>query len=129
MIVLRESKKENLKNSSVICSKVNKIYCFYVVLLLFLKWDTLPVSSLSTLCKCKFSTSLNSYIRASLVVQTVKKSACNAGDLGSILGLGRSPGEENGTPLQCSCLENPMDRGASWAAVHGVAKNWTRLSD
>ena len=38
-------------------------------------------------------------------------------------------GEGNGTPLQYSCLENPMDRGAWWAAVHGVAKNWTRLSD
>ena len=43
-------------------------------------------------------------------------------------GLGRSPGEGNGTPLQYSCLENPMDRGAWRAAVHGVAKSWTRLS-
>ena len=41
-----------------------------------------------------------------------KVSVCNAGDLGSIPGLGRSPGERNGSPLQCSCLENPMDRGA-----------------
>ena len=39
------------------------------------------------------------------------------------------PGEGNGTPLQYSCLENPMGRGAWWAAVHGVAKSWTRLSD
>ena len=38
-------------------------------------------------------------------------------------------GEGNGTPLQCSCLENPMDGGAWWAAVHGVARSWTRLSD
>ena len=81
-----------------------------------------------------------------------KESACNAGDLGSIPGLGRSHGEgkdyqhqysglENsmdcivhggegdGTPLQYSCLENPMDGGAWWAAVHGVAKSQTRLSD
>ena len=58
-----------------------------------------------------------------------KESACNAGDPGSVLGLGRSPGEGNGNPLQYSCLENPMDRGAWWAAVHGVAKNRTRLSD
>ena len=58
-----------------------------------------------------------------------KASACNAGDLGSIPGLGRSPGEENGNPLQYSCLENPMDRGAWWATAHGVAKSWTRLSD
>ena len=56
-------------------------------------------------------------------------SACNAGDLGSIPGSGRSPGEGNGNPLQYSCLENPMDGGAWWATVHGVAKSQTRLSD
>ena len=50
-----------------------------------------------------------------------KESACNARDPGSIPGLGRSPGEGNGNPLQYSSLENPMDRGASWATVHGVA--------
>ena len=55
----------------------------------------------------------------------VKASACNAGDLGSIPGSERSPGEENGNPLQCSCLENPMDGGAWWARVHGVAKSRT----
>ena len=59
----------------------------------------------------------------------VKASACNAGDLGLIPGLGRSPGEGNGNPLQYSCLENPMDRGAWWATVHGVAKSRTQLSD
>ena len=59
----------------------------------------------------------------------VKASACNAGDLGSIPGLGRSPGEGNGNPLQYSCLENPMDRGVWWATVHEVAKSRTRLSD
>ena len=58
-----------------------------------------------------------------------KEPACNAGDLGSILGSGRSPGEGNGTPLQYSRLENPMDGGAWWAAVHGVAQSGTRLSD
>ena len=51
-----------------------------------------------------------------------KESACSAGDLGSIPGLGRSPREGNGYPLQYSCLEIPMDRGAWWATVHGVAK-------
>ena len=56
-------------------------------------------------------------------------SACNVGDMGSIPGLGRSPGEGNGNPLQYSCLENPMDGGAWRAAVHGVAKSRTRLSD
>ena len=59
----------------------------------------------------------------------VKASACNVGDLASIPGLGRSPGERNGNSLQYSCLVNPMDRGAWWATVHGVAKSQTRLSD
>ena len=58
-----------------------------------------------------------------------KASAYNAGDLGLIPGSGRSPGEGNGNPLQYSCLENPMDQGAWWATVHGVAKSQTRLSD
>ena len=52
-----------------------------------------------------------------------KESICHAGDLGLISGSGRSPGEGNGYPLQYSCLENPMDRGAWWATVHGVAKS------
>ena len=52
----------------------------------------------------------------------VKNPPANAGDAGSIPGLGRSPGKGNGNPLQYSCLENPIDRGAWWAAVHGVAK-------
>ena len=52
-----------------------------------------------------------------------KESAYNAGDLGSI------PGEGNGNPLQYSCLGNPMDRGAWWATVHGVAKSRTRMSN
>ena len=51
-----------------------------------------------------------------------KQSACNAGDLGLIPGLGRSPGEGNCNPLQYSCLENPMDRGARQATVHGVPR-------
>ena len=54
-----------------------------------------------------------------------KESAYNAGDPGSIPGLGRSPGEGNGNLLQYSCLEKSMDRGAWWATVHGVAKSWT----
>ena len=58
------------------------------------------------------------------MVQTVE-SAYNAGNLGSIPGLGRSPGEGNGNPLQYSCLENPMDGGAWWATVHGVAESDT----
>ena len=58
-----------------------------------------------------------------------KAPACHAGDPGFILGLGRSPGEGNGNPLQYSCLENPMDRGAWGATVHGVTKSWARLSE
>ena len=63
------------------------------------------------------------------MAQTVKASVYNAGDLGAIPGLGRSPGEGNGNTLQYSCLENPTDRGAWQATVHGVAKSQTRLSD
>ena len=53
----------------------------------------------------------------------------NSGDLGSISESGKSPGKGNGNPLQYSCLENSMDRGAWWATVHGLRKNRTRLSD
>ena len=55
----------------------------------------------------------------------VKNLPANAGDAGSILDLGRSPGEGNGNPLQNSCLGNPMDRGAWRVTVHGVGKSWT----
>ena len=55
-----------------------------------------------------------------------EESACNSGDSGSIPGLGRFPGEGNGYPLQHSCLENSMDRGAWWAMVHGIVKSQTR---
>ena len=58
-----------------------------------------------------------------------KVSAYNAGDPGSILGSGRSPGEGNGNPLQYSRLENPMDGEAWLATFHGVAKSRIRLSD
>ena len=70
----------------------------------------------------------NRRLRASQVVLVVKSSPANAGDardVGLIPGLGRSPGERNGNPLQYSCLANPMDRGAWQATVHGVAKSWT----
>ena len=61
--------------------------------------------------------------RASFVAQTVKNSACSAGDPGSIPDSGRSPGEGNGNPLLYPCLENPMDRGAWWATVHEAAES------
>ena len=63
------------------------------------------------------------------VVRNVPVSARDARDMGSILGLGTSPGIGNGNMLQYSCLENSMDKGAWRATVHGVAKNQTRLSD
>ena len=53
---------------------------------------------------------------------SAEKTACNVGDVGLIAGLGRSPGEGNGNPIRCSCLENPMDRGAWQTTVHGVAR-------
>ena len=65
---------------------------------------------------------------ASLVPQMVE-SACNVRDLGSIPQLGRSPGEGSGNPLQYSCLENPMDRGAWQATVHRVTKSQAQLSN
>ena len=58
-----------------------------------------------------------------------KESACNAGNLGSIPGSGRAPGEGNGNTFQYSCLENFMDREAWWATVHAVAKSPTLLSN
>ena len=58
-----------------------------------------------------------------------EESVCNARDLGSVPGLGRSSGEGNSNPLQYSCLGNPLDRGAWWAMVHEVAKSWTRLRE
>ena len=69
---------------------------------------------------------------ASQVTQCVKNLPVNVGgtrDTSLAPELGVSPGVGNGNPLQCSCLENSMDRGAWWVAVHGVAKNWTRLGD
>ena len=67
---------------------------------------------------------------ASQVALVVKNLPTNAGDIkdvGSIPGLGRFPGRGHGNPLQYSCLENAMDRGAWQATVHGIAKSWTQL--
>ena len=64
------------------------------------------------------------------MAQMVKKTfTCNVGDPGSIPGLGRSPGEGNGNPLQYSCLENSMDKGAWQVTVHRLEKSQTQLSD
>ena len=77
-----------------------------------------------TIINLLVSTGLQSS-RASQVALVVKNPPVNAGDardMGLILGSGRSPGEGNGNPLQYSCLENPMGRGAWWAMIHGVPK-------
>ena len=76
------------------------------------------------LCVC-ISMCMYIYIKGLPWWLSSKESTCNAGDTGSIPGLGRSPGEENGNPLHYSCLGNPMGRGAWWATVHGVQKSWT----
>ena len=69
------------------------------------------------------------FFASSLVGQAVKSLRAKVGDPGSISGSERSPEEGNGNPLQYFCLENPMDRGARQAIVHGVSKSQTRLSD
>ena len=82
-----------------------------------LEWGAITFSDIDTMM-CIFSGSSGG-----------KESAHNAGDPGLIPGLGRSPGEGNGYPLQYSCLVHPMDTGAWWAIVHGVPKNWTQPRD
>ena len=72
---------------------------------------------------------LKSSLPITLVAQMIKNLPINAGDLGLIPGWGRSPGEGNGYPLQYSCLENFMDRGAWWATVRGVTKSQTWLNN
>ena len=69
-----------------------------------------------------------SYLKGFPRASGSKESPCSGGDLGSVPALGRSPREGNGYPLQCSCLENSMDRGAWGATALGVTKSWTRLS-
>ena len=75
-----------------------------------------------------FTHSLHLFYRASLVAQWLKNLPAHAGDKGSVSVSERSPGEGNGNPLQCSCLESPMNRGAWCTTVHGAAKSQTQLS-
>ena len=92
--------------------------------------------SLSVFCKhreltyCSISSFVPIYFLPGLLwwLKMVKESMCNAGDLGSIPGLGRSPGGGHGNPLQYSCLENPHGQRAWWVTVHGVVKSQTQLS-
>ena len=69
------------------------------------------------------------FIHTYIFILCIYMHAYNAGDLGSIPGLGISPGEGNDYPLQCSCMENPMDRGTWWATIPEVTKSWTQLNN
>ena len=86
-----------------------------------------PFSDFPTTVSMAMAIIINIYIELIYIIgfphsSVSKSSACNAGDPGSIPGSGRSPREGNGHPLQYSCPKNPMDRGAWWATVHGVAR-------
>ena len=97
-------------------------------------WIPEPRLSIIVLYFCDVMVALKNQLAATMIeasltaqlvknLPTVQESACKAGDLGSIPGLGRSPGEGNGNPLQYSCLGSPMDTGAWEATLHGVAKS------
>ena len=90
--------------------------------------ETWVVSTFGYCGYCLFSFSSFWYIPRNGITGSYG-SACSAGDLGSIPGLGRSPWRRNSYPLQYSCLENSMYRRACWAIVHGITKSWTRLRD
>ena len=101
---------------------------FYTLLSLLLMW------SLSASALLAFG--LDGYVLGTILYMVGfpcgsdgKESSCNAGDPGSVPGLRRSHGEENGYPLQYSCLETSMDRGAWWATVHGITKSQIQLSN
>ena len=74
------------------------------------------------ICKIEDNTNTGNKHCQKQFTNSYNRLACNAGDLGSIPGMGRSPGEGNGSPLQYSCLENPMDKGAWQATIHGVTR-------
>ena len=91
-------------------------------MLLRTNMEILHILAFSKLLKCVLNSLCFSFSGG-------EESFCNAGNSGSTPELGRSPGEWNDNPLQYSCPGNPMDRGTWWATVHGIAKNWTQLSD
>ena len=89
----------------------------------------IPISSKHLLKFQRFMLNIHVNVKGKAGWLSGKESTCQAGAAGLIPGLGRSPGEANGNPLQYPCRENLMDRGAWWAAVHGVPKSRTRPSD
>ena len=115
----------------------HSIISIYLSLYLSIHWSIClatyssihPLSYLSFLSVC-LSVCVTIYVSGLLGGSVVKNLPANPGDSGSTPGAGRSPGEGNCNPLQCSCLENPMDKGAwHWATVHGVIKSRVRLSN
>ena len=108
--------------------------CMYV--LFWLCWVFVAARGLSLVAVCRLFIAVASLVSAQALEcgdfpcsSVGEDSACSAGDLGSVLGSGTSPGVGNGDPLQYSCLENSMDSGAWGATVHGVTKRQTTLSD
>ena len=99
---------------------------FKLINYFWLCWVFTVVQAFSSGGKQGFIVVLLNAVTSPLCSSVSKASACNAGDLDSISRSGRSPGEGNGNPCHYSCLENPMDRGAWQATVHGVSKSWTR---
>ena len=97
--------------------KANKYYQFFCIFENFYNTKLEIIKN--------YNKTLNIKLLGFPVVVMVKNPPANAGDWGLIPRSGRSSGERNGNPIQYSCLENPMDRGASWAIIHGVTKHWT----
>ena len=108
---------KRLFNSSLL-SAIRVVSSAYLRLLIFLPAILIPACASSSPAFHMMYSSYGGFPHSSVS----KSSACNAGDPGSISGSGRSPGEGNGNPLQYSCLENPMDRGAWWATVYGIER-------
>ena len=96
-------------------------------IILIMSYIQCPISCPPLSLSLSFFLFIAVYVRWNVHSMYTQESACNAGDLGSIPGSGRSPVEGNGNPLQCSCLENPRDGRAWWAAVCGVTQSWTWL--
>ena len=121
--------------TQVLCKQEDEIFVLFLLLKKYTEENVLmlDIRNLNQPSKPHHSMDLMRPIyQASLIAQLVKNPPANAadtGDMGSIPGLGRSPGVGSVNLLQYSCLGNPMDRGAWWARVHGVAKSRIQLSD
>ena len=113
VLLVTETRKNNI--SFIVQRQIHQIYCLMSLLFIFkiIQYHLL----------------FNQHILIFPGGSDGKESACNAGDLGSIPELGRSPGGGHGNPLQYSCLENSMHRGVWRAIIHGIAKSQTQLSD